>query len=77
MTTAKPICVLGLDSQTLSDWHARELPPEDLARIARHLPTCAACQHTLGAYEQIHRALRKQAIPTGGIFPFTGGSRSI
>jgi hypothetical protein len=67
MTTAKRTCALHLDSQTLSDWRARELPPDDLARIARHIPTCAACQHTLGAYEQIRQVIRTQAVPTTGV----------
>lgn len=66
MTTMKRTCTLGLDSQALSDWRARKLPPDDLARIARHIPTCEACQHTLGDYDQIRQALRTQAVPATG-----------
>jgi hypothetical protein len=67
MTAMKRICTLGLDSRTLSDWRARELPPGDLARIERHVVTCTACQHTLGTYDQIRKAVRSQTIPAAGM----------
>jgi virginiamycin B lyase len=64
MSTAKIAgCTLHLDVETLSAWRDRALSPEGQARVAAHLPDCAACRARLAQYDAVARALRTLAVP--------------
>lgn len=63
MTAAVAPCPLGVDAATLSAWRDGLLSPAEVARIAGHVSSCAACQAHLRAFEATAAVLLSQPIP--------------
>lgn len=56
-------CALALSPAVLSAWRDDALPGAEAARVAAHIPTCAACQVRLADYDELARGLAAIRVP--------------
>ena len=53
-------CRLGISGDTLSAYRDRDLAPAEIQTVRAHIPTCAACQARLAAFDRVAQALRAE-----------------
>ena len=54
------VCAAGIETETLSALRDELLPASDAARLREHVPSCAACQARVAAFDEVARALLRQ-----------------
>jgi hypothetical protein len=59
-TPTDAACALGIAPATLSALRDESLPPAETQRLRAHIPTCAACQARIAAFNRVGLALRRQ-----------------
>jgi hypothetical protein len=63
MSREASLCKLNFTSETISTWRAQGFANAQSERIARHIPTCAACQEHLAAYDAMDAVLQAHRAP--------------